>query len=59
MATKRLQHWLAKLTPQQVRHIRTSYPKLTQTQLAAHYGVSQATISNVLRKRTYRAIQTA
>jgi len=54
---KRKVSWLAKLTPAQVRRIRQAYAQgTTMMKLAARYGVSQATISNIVRWKTYRTI---
>jgi hypothetical protein len=51
-------HANAKLTPEQVRLIRTAYDAglQTQVQLAAQYGVSQRAISLVVRRETYKDI---
>lgn len=48
-------HANAKLTDTQAGAIRKSYANgMTQTQLAAIYGVSQRTISLIVRKETYK-----
>ena len=48
-------HANAKLTDTQAKEIRKSYENgITQMQLAAIYGVSQRTISLIVRKESYR-----
>lgn len=44
----------AKLTWDSVAEIRRAYPAVTQDQLAAQYGVSQVTISRIVRERMWR-----
>lgn len=44
----------AALTSAQVATIRSSYPSVTQTDLAEEYGVSQRTISRIVRRETYK-----
>jgi len=48
----------AKLTPAQVRRLRRDYErgKGTTRELAEKYGVSQATVSNILRGKVYRTV---
>lgn len=43
----------ASLTEAQVSEIRNSYPGCTQKRLATRYGVSQRTISRIVRGETY------
>jgi hypothetical protein len=51
------EHTNAKLTAQQVHEIRAQYARgCKQVDLAAQYGVSQRTISLVVRRETYRDI---
>lgn len=47
---------LAKLTLQQVKRIRALGPAVSQTELARRFGVSQATISNILLHKNYRCV---
>lgn len=51
-------HTNAKVTPDQVRHIRATYDsgRATQVQLALRYGVSQRVISLIVRREAYRDI---
>ena len=46
-------HVRAKLTPEDVATIRAASGTIRQSELAAHYGVSQATISNVINRHKY------
>jgi transcriptional regulator with XRE-family HTH domain len=57
-ATKRLVSWRAALTPAQVRVIRREYRagKTTTRELSVRYGVSQSTISNILRGKVYKKV---
>ncbi len=50
-------HFNAKLTDEQAAEIRSRYASssVTQTDLAAEYGVSLAAVSNVLRGESYKA----
>lgn len=52
------EHSNAKLTSEQVRRIRKTYDSggVKQTELAEAYGVSQRTISLVVRRETYKDI---
>lgn len=54
----RSQHANAKLTPTQVREIRSSYGKgeMLQVPLAKKYKVSQRTISLIVRNETYKDV---
>lgn len=49
--------WMAKLTEADVRTIRSRYPRETQKVLAVEYGVSRATIGDVLLGRTWRHVR--
>jgi hypothetical protein len=55
----RSEHTNAKLTADHVREIRSRYVKggVLQATLAKEYGVSQAVISSVVRRATYKDIQ--
>lgn len=55
----RSNHANAKLTPEQVRHIRKVYDAggVRQVDLAAQFGVSQRVISQVIRGETYKDVQ--
>jgi len=54
----RSEHANAKLTPEQVRAIRDVYNSggVRQAALAAQYGVSQRTISLIVRRETYKDV---
>jgi len=49
---------MAKLDDDRVRTIRAEYARggFTQTQIARRHGVSQAFVSNILRRRTWRHV---
>ena len=49
-------HYMNKLTDQQVTEIRDSYPSKTQTQLAKDYQVSQGLISLIIRNERRKDI---
>ena len=54
MKPKCIVSWRAKLTPLQVREIRMLHRQgWTGTALAAKFGVSASTISQLLNERTY------
>lgn len=48
--------WNAKLTPEAVRAIRILGPSTKNASLAAQFGVSEASIENVRRGRTWRHV---
>jgi hypothetical protein len=54
----RSEHVNAKLTPDQVREIRCRYDSgaALQAHLAKEYGVSQRTVSLIVRRETYKDI---
>ena len=49
--------WMAKLTESDVRIIRSRYPREMQKTLAVEYGVSRATIGDVLLGRTWKHVR--
>jgi hypothetical protein len=49
-------HPLAKLTEDDVRAIRGSYPRMTQTAIAKQYGLDQTTVSDICRRKIWRHI---
>lgn len=52
---------LSKLSPDEVRAIRRLWKgrRLSQVALAFRYGVSQATISNIVTRKVYRRVRHA
>ena len=52
-------HGMAKLTAKQVRNIRSSYAngRVTQTELAARYGVSNQLISTIVTWKTWKHLK--
>ncbi len=49
-------HGKAKLTPEDVRAIREKSKTHTCVWIAAHYGVTPASISNILTGRTWKNV---
>jgi Autographiviridae endonuclease len=51
-------HWLAKLTEDDIRSIRARHAAdgVSQTALAAEYGVTQATVSAIILRKTWRYV---
>ena len=49
-------HPLAKLTEDDVRAIRGLYPQMTQTAIAAQYGLDQTTVSEIVLRKKWRHI---
>ena len=47
----------AKLTDDQVREIRASYPQFTQKALAQRYGVVEQTIQHIVHRRRYKGVK--
>ena len=47
---------LSKLLESQVVEIRQLYPKLTQSKIAAGFGISQATVSRIIRRKTWQHV---
>lgn len=45
-----------KLSPDEVRDIRASYPQLNQVELARKYGVSNVTIHNIIKRNIWKDI---
>lgn len=43
--------WASKLTPDEVRTIRWLYPMYSQQRIGAWFGISQATVSWIIRRR--------
>lgn len=58
MTQPRSKHANAKLTPEQVRDIRQRYDAglALQIHLAKEFGVSQRTISLIVRRETYKDV---
>ena len=48
---------LSRLTDEEVREIRNSYPMISCTQLGTKYKVSKKAILNILHNRTYKDVQ--
>ena len=55
-ALKGEQNGSAKLTEHQVRELRFNYPAMTQTKLAAMFGISQATVWNIVTRKSWRHV---
>lgn len=49
-------HPLAKLTDQDVREIRSSYPQMTQKSIAERYGLDQTTISEIVLRKKWKHV---